>query len=148
VSESPRTPECVPPPQLEGALTDENFAYVRAVPGPHDRSLAIWLESWRTQLERFWQQMDVPGEQWNDQTWHRNDWVGALHARALIAQILQSADAPPECLRWLDQADAFMRCFTVEPPKPWNAEPQPTGAWWWQRLPIRGPVTSGWWADR
>jgi hypothetical protein len=53
---------------------------------------------------------------------------------------------PPTAVVWLSEVDQFMRSFTEEVAD-WNPDADPGGGWWSTRLPIRGPVRAGWWAE-
>jgi hypothetical protein len=113
----------------------------------HARNVGEWLGGWRDGLVRFDAERSLPRAQWSDTTQHRHDWVGLLHLRDIIESDIRRGPAPlPDAVRsWLDQVDDFLRSFTEEV-RDWSAEEASSGEWWWQRLPVDGPVRAGWWA--
>ena len=136
------------PPPLEAALEASTRDELRSVVGAHTRTLDEWLGAWRDGLVRFEAERSLPRDQWSDDTQHRHDWAGILHLRDIIeAEVrLEGAQVPGPALAWLDQVDDFFRSFTEETAD-WAGDDAVTG-WWWQRLPLGGPVRAGWWADQ
>ncbi|HTR70063.1 MAG TPA: hypothetical protein VMH41_07515, partial [Mycobacteriales bacterium] len=106
-----------------------------------------WLGAWRDGLVRFEAERSQPKDQWSDGTRHRHDWAGILHLRDIIEADMrrQGTPLPDSALVWLGQVDDFFCGFTEEVAD-WAGDDAGT-AWWWQRLPLDGPVRAGWWAD-
>ena len=110
--------------------------------GPRGVSIADHLRGWQGWLTTFVSEIDLGPAEWSDRTQHRFDWQGLMHMRDLIGQL---EGLPPEVVTWLETGDAFLRANTEEVVD-WDLDPHPSASWWWQRLPVRGPVRAGWWA--
>jgi hypothetical protein len=113
---------------------------------------SLWLlgqmAGWRSGLVRFRTELDLDPGQWDHMTRHRWDWVGLLHLRSMLDLSLLDPRVPKDAHDWVERIDEFMRSFT-EVVADWNIDPDPPEpAWWWERLPTRGPTRAGWWADK
>lgn len=107
-------------------------------------NLAEVLASWSMHVQRFEDELDKTLE--DHTVWIEYDWLSAQYARNALASAL---DGAPERLRRIAQpsvaaVDAqFERISEVDDAgllkRMHNSDPTGDG-WWWNRVPIRGPV--------
>lgn len=107
-------------------------------------SLGELADGWSAHVRRIIDEFDARQE--DRTTWGAHDYVAALHLRDAIERGLQMLDESSRAAA-LDQVAATDQEFSDQ-----TEDDQGTllsaflgssgDAWWWQRIPVRGPIRS------
>lgn len=132
-------------------LTETDLACLQACSivdsGGRATTLADLASGWAAHVARFEREATLS---WDDPTaWAEDDFVGALHLRDRLALALEQAPARERELveRVLPEIDRRFEQLTKPDTSQLLARVLPgealRAAWWWSRIPTKGPVLEG-----
>jgi hypothetical protein len=111
--------------------------------GPTDRSLSALVDSWTVEVLKFESELDG---HWGDDDaliWGADDLLGTYSLRDAIESGLNEleVEAGTREVAGLAAVDKLLLSFTVEDHStPIFRQGGEHAAWWWSRIPVRGPV--------
>ena len=112
---------------------------------PHLTNVGELLYSWSKHVQRFEDELDKTLD--DETVWIEYDWQAAQYLRDTLANVLEGV---PDRLRQMAEPtlrtvdEQFERISRVDEAglQKWmyDADDRIGHGWWWQRLPLRGPV--------